>query len=316
MANNAQDKIDLAARAAWMYYVSGNTQHQIAEKLNVSRPVAQRLVAFAVEQGLVKVRIDHRISECLEMADALCERFGLRSCEVVPNSGVDEDELVRKLGVAGASVMEPYLARDEPTAIAVGTGRTMKAIGDELIEFDRPQHRLLSLVGTIAIDGSSNPYDVSQRIAEKISGKHFMLPAPLYADSSDDRAQWCNHRLYREVKRLAQGADASFVGIGTLGPGSALLEVGFLPEDALAELIDQGAVAEMLGRPIDAEGREVQTALRERITSVPMPQPATRTMIGVAGGSEKATGVLAALRGHWLTDLVTDELCARYALDA
>ena len=200
--------------------------------------------------------------------------------------------------------------------IALGTGRTLKAVGDELGELDRPHHRLLSLVGTIAIDGSTNPYDVGQRIAEKVGGKHFLLPAPLFADSAKDRAQWCNHRLYRVVEGLSQMADASFVGIGTIGPGCALIEIGFLREDELSELIEHGAVTEMLGRPIDAEGREVRTGLRDRLTSIPMPHPANRTMIGIAGGSSKAVGVLAALRGQWLTDLVTDEQCARHALEA
>ena len=38
-------KLDQAARAAWMYFVAGQTQHDIASALGVSRQVAQRLVA-------------------------------------------------------------------------------------------------------------------------------------------------------------------------------------------------------------------------------------------------------------------------------
>ena len=314
--SNEQEKLDLAARAAWMYYVAGMTQHQIAEKLNVSRPVAQRLVAFAIEHGLVKVRVDHKISACQELADALCTRFGLSSCEVVPSDADDPEVLMRKLAVAGAGVAEPYLAREAPTVIAVGTGKTLRATGDELSEIDRPQHRLLSLVGTVALDGSSNPHDVAKRMAEKTGGKHFLLPAPLYADDAADREQWCNHRLYRVVEALSQQADVSFVGIDTLGPGCALLDVGFLTEDEVSALVEMGAVGEILGRPIDAEGQEVQSDLRERITTFSLPRPATRPVIAIAGGAKKAAGVLAALRGGWLTGLVTDEHCARHALEA
>ena len=238
--SNEQEKLDLAARAAWMYYVAGKTQHQIAEKLNVSRPVAQRLVAFALDHGLVKVREDHKISACQELAEALCKRFGLSSCEVVPSDADDPEDLMRKLAVAGAGVMEPYLAREAPTVIAVGTGKTLRATGDELSEIDRPQHCLLSLVGTVALDGSSNPYDVARRLAEKTGGKHFLLPAPLYADNADERKQWCNHRLYRVVEALSQQADVSLIGIGTLGPGCALLEIGFLTQDEVTETHRQG----------------------------------------------------------------------------
>ena len=47
-----EEKLDMAARAAWLYYVSGNTQNEIARKLKISRPAAQRLVALALEKEL------------------------------------------------------------------------------------------------------------------------------------------------------------------------------------------------------------------------------------------------------------------------
>ena len=46
----------------------------------------------------------------------------------------------------------------------------------------------------------------------KTGGKHFLLPAPLIADNEAERAQWCNHRLYRIVEGLSGEAD---VGIAT-----------------------------------------------------------------------------------------------------
>ena len=39
-------KLNLAARAAWLYYIAGNTQDEIAKKLNVSRQAAQRFVSL------------------------------------------------------------------------------------------------------------------------------------------------------------------------------------------------------------------------------------------------------------------------------
>ena len=68
---------DDAARAGWLYYVAGNTQDQIAAKLGVSRQSAQRLVSLAVSEGLVKVRLDHPIANCLDLAARLKSRFAL-----------------------------------------------------------------------------------------------------------------------------------------------------------------------------------------------------------------------------------------------
>ncbi|CAN0516059.1 unnamed protein product, partial [Ectocarpus sp. 12 AP-2014] len=47
-------KLDQAARAAWMSYVGGMTQDEIACQLGVSRPGVQRLLALARQEGLVK----------------------------------------------------------------------------------------------------------------------------------------------------------------------------------------------------------------------------------------------------------------------
>jgi DNA-binding transcriptional regulator LsrR (DeoR family) len=309
------EKLDLATRAAWLYYVAGNTQNEIAEKLQVSRPVAQRLVAFAVEKNLIRVRVDHRLADCLSLADQLSKRYGLSMCEVVPVDNDKPEEIDRKLAVAGAQVMERYLGEEKPMVVAVSSGRTLKAVVDQVGQLERPQHRLVSMVGAIAQDGSSNRYDVALHISEKTGGKHFLLPAPLIADSEAERAQWCNHRLYRIVESLSGDADVAFVGIGNIGLRCPLHEDGFITSDEVEELVSLGAVAELLGLPIDANGARVESPTGRRVTSLRLDSPPKRPVIGFAGGERKRNAVIAALKGGWLSGLVTDELCARAALN-
>nr|WP_284503018.1 MULTISPECIES: sugar-binding transcriptional regulator [unclassified Caballeronia] len=306
----------MATRAAWLYYVAGNTQNEIAEKLQISRPVAQRLVAFAVEKNLIRVRVDHQIADCLSLAKQLSDRYGLAMCEVVPIDGDSNEQVDRKLAVAGAQVMERYLVDEKPLVVSISSGRTLKAVVAQIGQLERPQHRLVSLVGAIAHDGSSNRYDVAQQLSEKTGGKHFMLPAPLMADSEAERAQWCNHRLYRIVDALAQKADVAFVGIGNVGINCPLHEDGFISNAEVHELMKAGAVAELLGLPIDANGARVDSKTGARATSLRIDSPPKRPTIGFAGGERKRAALVAALKGKWLSGLVTDELCARAALAA
>jgi DNA-binding transcriptional regulator LsrR (DeoR family) len=123
----------------------------------------------------------------------------------------------------------------------------MKAVIDELPALVRMQHRLVSLVGAIAHDGSSNRYDVALRTAEKTSSKFFLLPSPFLADSPEERRQWCRHRLYRAVETLAGQADVAFVGIGQMGIGCPMHREGFINEAVVNELVEVGAVGETLG---------------------------------------------------------------------
>ena len=82
--SNGGNRLDDAARAGWLYYVAGNTQDEIAQKLGVSRQSAQRLVSLAVSEKLIKFRLDHPIARCMELSGQLSQRFDLQSCEIVP----------------------------------------------------------------------------------------------------------------------------------------------------------------------------------------------------------------------------------------
>ena len=311
-----EEKLEAAVRAAWLYYVAGNTQHEIAQKLKISRPTAQRLVALAVERGLVKVRVFHKVASCLELAVALRQRYNLLVSNVVPVNVDNGDQVLRKIAVAAAQVMESYLSEVDPKIIALGSGQTIKAVIGELNNFERPHHRVLSLVGSIARDGASNPYDVALQAAEKIGSKCFLLPAPLVADSPEERKQWCRHRLYKVVEELSSEADVAFVGIGDIREGCPLHRDGFINIDEVIELVKARAVGDHLGWTYDERGEPVRVSVQERVTSIQLPRPSRKPVIAFAGGEQKSKAVLGALRGHWINGLVTDENCARAVLAA
>jgi DNA-binding transcriptional regulator LsrR (DeoR family) len=309
-------KLDLAARAAWLYYVSGNTQEEIAAKLNLSRPGAQRLIALAMDEGFVKVRINHPIAACMTLAQALRKRFDLTFCDVVPTDPGAPDEDLRSLAIAGAHRLEELIERDRPTVIALGTGRTLRAAVDEIVKIDRPQHAFVSLAGNVARDGSTNPYDAVMHLTDKTGGKCFLLPAPVVADSVHHRDELVNQRLYRVVQDMAATADAAIVGVGSVAHGAPLHRDGFISDVEVEELLHEGAVAEMLGWALDRNGALLPFSLNRRIASLALSSPPNHPTIAVAGGTAKAQAILAVLRGRWITGLITDEAAAEGILAA
>ncbi len=48
----------LAARAAWLSFIGGYTQEEIAQRLGLSRVKINRLIAEATEAGLVRVFVE------------------------------------------------------------------------------------------------------------------------------------------------------------------------------------------------------------------------------------------------------------------
>jgi DNA-binding transcriptional regulator LsrR (DeoR family) len=141
------------------------------------------------------------------------------------------------------------------------------------------------------------------------------LPAPLLADSSEERKQWCRHRLYKVIEELSNQADVAFVGIGDMRFGCPMHRDGFITKEEVSELVKAGAVGDNLGWTFGQMGELVRISIQERVTSIQLPRPARKSVIAFAGGAHKAQAVLGALRGQWINGLVTDETCARTVLE-
>lgn len=300
-------KQELAARAAWMYYVTGQTQQDIAQVLGVSRQVAQRLISLAREQGMVKVNITHPVEHCLTLARQMQEKFGLSLCRIVPSMGLDDSKIEQMIALASAEVISLFIYDAKPLTIAVGSGRTLRAAINQLPYLERPQHSCVSLIGAIARDGSCTRYDIPLSMAEKTQGKYFILPAPLYADNAKDRKQWCNHRIYNAVAEKAQSADITFIGIGQVDFGCPLNVDGFITDEQVDKLKQLHTAGEILGHFIGEDGQRVASELDESLTSIPLRPHTNKKIIAFAGGKQKYSAVRAVLLGRWISGLVTDE---------
>ena len=308
---SSTERDELIARVAWLYFVGNQTQQQIAETLAVSRPTVNRLIAAAAESGLVQVRISHPVKECMELAEALHRRFDLSLCEVAPNGAEGAGMLLRRISVMGAGLMERYLGNPALKVLALGFGHTLKATVDQVSEQPASHLKLLSLAGAVALDGSFNRYDVALRLADKTGGKAFLQPVPVIAQSEEEKQRWVAHPMHSQIHQMYRAAGASFIGIGRVGEDCPLEENGFATRAEVQELVEHGAVGEMLGWALDKHGEPVDIELIRRVTSIPLADLSSRPVIALAGGASKVPAILAALRGRWISGLITDQLTAQ-----
>lgn len=311
----ASGRLDEAARAGWLYYVAGNTQDQIAAKLGVSRQSAQRLVSLAMSEGLVKVRVDHPIAACLDLAARLRARFALDLVEVVPSDPASSSTTIG-VAEAAAAEIERRLSSDEPIVMALGTGRTLKAAVERLPAMDCPQHKIVSLTGNIAPDGSAAFYNVVFTMADRIKVRTFPMPLPVIASSPQEREMLLGQPMIQPTLALAARADVTFVGIGDLGPRAPLLVDGFITEAELKSLQKAGAVGEIVGWTFDRDGRLIDGITNDRVASAPLPSRERSLVVALAMGDKKLPGLLAAVTRRLVNGLITDERTAAELLAA
>ncbi|MBD2183105.1 sugar-binding transcriptional regulator [Aerosakkonema funiforme] len=306
-------KLELAAHAAWLYYIAQNTQEEIAAKLNVSRQTAQRLVALAVSEKLIKFRLDHPLSECIALAESLRDRFNLLLCEVVPSDGGNGDTF-NGIAVCAATHLETYLLAKTPTILAFSSGRTLRSMVEQIPSMEQPQHKIVSIIGNMSHYGRAGRHEVVMHLCDRVGSQVYPVPTPVVATSIEERELLQTQRSFIAVKSLAEQAKATFVGISHIAWNAPLHQDGFISDDEVAELIELGAVGEIAGWAFCDRGVLLQKGTNTRVASVPLEQPAQRLIIGVAGGVKKAEAILAALRGKLITGLITDEAAAQAIL--
>ncbi|MEO8741506.1 MAG: sugar-binding transcriptional regulator [Casimicrobiaceae bacterium] len=302
----------LMIRAAWLYYVHGLTQSQVADHLAMSRVKVHRLIARAHQQNWVKVFVEGSTAEGIALEDTLKRDFNLRFCVVAP-SAVDAasdgpEARFRGVGAAGALYLHKYLEQHPKCSIGVGHGRTLAAVADALPKVLRPKSRFVSILGSLTRRSTANPFDVIYRFAERTGGEGYFVPAPFFVDSVDDAEVLRSQRMVQSVLDLAKKTDLILLGIGNLRNTPAIYE----PErKALADL---GIVGEVLGQFLDREGRPVACDMARRSISLRLDELRDRTVIGIAEGSDKAVAIRATLRSGLLSGLITDETTARTML--
>lgn len=299
--SNQGRKLEQAAKAAWLSHVAGKTQDEIAAVMGVSRQTAQRLVAQAMAEGIVKIRIDHPFAHCMDLAETLRRRWRLAFCEVAPADAPESG-----VALMLADTIEQWLRRPEPMTMAIGTGRTLRAAIAQLPHLDCPQHRVVSLTGNIAPDGSTAYYNVLFTLSDLVTARSFPMPLPVIAPTVHERQAVNGQPSIQRLIRMSSDAAVAFLGIGTVGAGAPLMLDGFLSQPDLDALVAAGAVGEITGWAYDAEGRLIEGLSNDRVASAPIPPRDSTLVIGAAHGLDKLPAIRGALRGGLVSGLITD----------
>jgi len=314
VTDSERSRLDDAARAGWLYFIAGHTQDEIAKMLQVSRASAQRLVSLCLAERLITFRLEHPIAACMELAARLKDRFDLVHCEVVPTDPASPQATA---GIAErcANLLDVTLRAETPVIVALGTGRAVRAAVERVTPIERPNHQIVSLVGTISADGSASFFDTVGRLADRTGARHYPMPLPFLMASEDERNRMVRIEPIAKVKAIAAKADLRLIGIGQMDQKAQVHVDGFVTREELFEMMRLGAIGEVTGWAYDAKGKLIKGGTNRRLTSIPPEMPAQATTIGAALGQAKVPAIRAALLGRLVNGLISDEATARAILE-
>lgn len=311
------ERDDLLAMVASLYYKLNQGQGEIAQRLGVSTSKVSRLIKEAWERGIIDVQIRMPIPRDFALENELVSRFGLRDAMVLAGApDADDSSLVAAAGQLAAVYLQriiPGLAPGSSIGVAWGTGvhATVSALPNNFgRQLDVVQ--LMGGVGALVVDGP----DLARIVAVKLGGRHYDLHAPVLVERADVREVFLSEPTVRDGIRRARSVQIAITGIGSVDErDSSFLRAGLLTRVDLAALRNRGAAGEMVGRFFDQQGGTDALEINQRVIGIELEDLRhIPTVMAVARGLSKAPAILGALNGRFLNVLVTDDSTARSIL--
>ncbi|MEP9368362.1 sugar-binding domain-containing protein [Xanthobacter sp. VNH20] len=308
----AQGDAALMARICWHYFKEGQTQDAIAQHLQITRKRVNRVLAEARESGFVQVTINSETSAFGELEHALVNTCGLRRAIVVP-SPMDGGDARPIVGAAAGDYISEHLP--EPGLLGISWGGTVNAAAQNLRRRVGGGNEIVLLCGGLAQSTRVNPYDNAAMMARALNATCHYVTAPMFADTPELRDAFVASQAVRGVFDLVPRLHMALLAAIDLSAQSKALEYGLIDDALWRSLQQAGAVGDICGHYLDADGQVVDHPLGARVVHPPLAiLRSVREVVLAAGGAQKVPIIRAAIRAKLCHVLITDEQVARALL--
>lgn len=307
------DKLKKIIEAAKLYYLLDYSQHDIANRLGVSRPTVSRLLQQAKEEGIVEIKIMDPCEDRKVLAQDLEEAFGLKKA-IVASVPLFEDNVIKEyLGQATAEYLHEIVKEGD----IIGTiwGTTIYQVATHL------EHKMLKDVKIVQLKGGVSHSEAKTYASETLhlfekayDATSYQLPLPAIVDHVVVKQAIEADRHIRKLLDMGKQANIALYTVGTPKTDSLLFQLGYFSEED-ARLISEHAVGDIASRFFDKDGHICNEPLNARTIGIELNELKNKEQsILIAGGTKKVEGILGALQAKYANVLITDQYTAKLLL--
>ncbi len=308
-AMSVQEKWNVLAMVANLYYNSELTQNQIAERLYTSRSKISRMLKEARELGIVKINIQEPWERNLEYEQRMGECFHLKNVRIIKQKDTDQEKVRSLIYEAAAYYLDSVIK--ENMVVGISWGNTLYNIV-KYIAANNHKNIPITVVPIMGAANINSPekdgLDLSKDLASAYGGKYQYIYAPLFVKKKEVKESLIQDENIKGALNLAKDADIILTSVGSVTYKSWR---NYLSGGTLEALERKGVVGHIGGHFFDIQGQELETTLAERMIGIDMEDlkkcPET---ICIALGEKKSEAVLGAVRGGYVGTLVVDDKCA------
>lgn len=316
----------LTLKAAYLYYLQGKNQNEIAEMLSVSVPTVSRLIKKAVKDKIVEFVITDPFLACIELGEKLKKIFNLKDVVIAPSplleqsdqSSLDSEANMKKLvALEGARYIQRIIKEND--VLGVSWGKTMYYLIHYLNPCQKINAAFVTLHGSVSsIEHEQDVRTLVSRMAMNFGGRNYSILTEGLVSSGGLARSIRSERNIKRVLQMYEQLTISLSGIGSFYPivSSALSKSEYLSGREMENLKREDVRGDIVLRFINKEGKECCTDLKDRTLGINLEQfKNIETKITVAAGRHKTHAVLAGLKGKLIDVLITDYYLGKTILD-
>jgi DNA-binding transcriptional regulator LsrR (DeoR family) len=300
-------------KAAWLYYMHGLRQDEVAKQLGISRASVATYLKRARETGIVNISTSTMRFRTEVLARQIEDMLGLTSAWVVAEGGHALDVGAEIPVVAASALLENISAGSR---IGVAWGKTVYHIADVLPFADLQGATVLQLCGNLGAPYSYRPDQCTMEIARRLNAEGINLYAPLVLTTVELADALRREPVIETQLNGIADCDIVLYSVGGCGDDNHIVQCGALTPAQLGALRGEGAEGVIAGQIIDGNGRMMDCDYNRRVISADIDtirKVPIRMMVVLE--TMKLEPLVAALRGGLVSHLVTTQTLAEALIE-
>ena len=303
------DDVNILYKIASLYYESGNTQDEIARKVDMSRPMVSRALEKARNIGLVRISVLPP-KKFTDLSKTISKALGIKEIVIAPSSsstGNDRIDRINDITDSAASYLERTITAG--MNVGFGFGATIYSTVRKLRTVrpaDQEPPVFVPLMGSIGSKRAEYQESVIvNHAATMLNAKAYYYNVPVVR-LDDHEAIRLISNTHNDIYEIWSKLDMAVIGLGSFA-NIRNYPMNNFSEDDYNYLISNGVKGDILGRFFNDHGYLAPVNLssyysgirREDLNNV-------KNIVCICGGSEKVLPIIAAARNKFFDTLITD----------